>query len=270
MRKKFLGLISILYFGICFYLIITGNINNFIAKQMQIYVKISLIPLLIIGVVNLFIKKDSIFNKSDIILLLPLLFLLFSSDARLTSSFAKNRMDNFKIIEKSKKVKEKKEEKKVEEEPKEEVVIDDLSFEKVDFDVIDETYLSLASFISYYRMSKNYEGKTIRVKGIAVKEAAYLMDGYFVIGRYGISCCAADASFTGFYAKYDTSKIEADKWYEIEGFLEHAKMNDRVDVMVINVVNIKEIKKGDQYVYPCYSYGDGSCKEMKEYNLRYQ
>ena len=36
------------------------------------------------------------------------------------------------------------------------------------------------------------------------------------------------------------------------------------------IKNIKEINsKEEQYIYPCYSYGDGSCSKVIEYNLEY-
>ena len=96
-------------------------------------------------------------------------------------------------------------------------------------------------------------------------------DGYFAIGKYAISCCAADAGFTGFIAKYDNSKITADKWYEVEGILEKGKDKEGYDIMYIKVINSKEIssKGEEQYVYPCYAYDDGSCEAMSKYNLEY-
>ena len=79
-------------------------------------------------------------------------------------------------------------------------------------------------------------GKTIRVKGFVLKDNQYIPDGYFAIGKYEISCCAADATFTGFIAKYDKSNIKKNKWYEIEGVLD--KLNEKNKVMYINVINI--------------------------------
>lgn len=55
------------------------------------------------------------------------------------------------------------------------------------------------------------------MREFALKKASYLPYGYFALGKYAMSCCAADAGFTGFIAKYDNSKIVSDKWYEIEG-----------------------------------------------------
>ena len=104
-----------------------------------------------------------------------------------------------------------------------------------------------------------------------MKKASYLSKGYFAIGKYAISCCAADAGFTGFIAKYDNSKITKDKWYEVEGILEKGKDADGYNIMYINVINIKEISstEEEQYVYPCYAYDGGYCEAIQKYNLEY-
>ena len=119
--------------------------------------------------------------------------------------------------------------------------------------------------------ASKFENKTIKVKGLALKKTAYLPNGYFAIGKYVISCCAADAEFSGFIVKYDNNKIEDDKWYEIEGTLKKGKDSEGYDIMYIKVINIKEIdsKDEEQYVYPCYYYDDGSCKAVSKYNLEY-
>ena len=120
-----------------------------------------------------------------------------------------------------------------------------------------------------YEKAVKYEGKTIKVKGFSVKYSKYLPEGYFALGRYVISCCAADATFNGFFVKMDDHTIIHDKWYEIEGVLEKAVDNDGYQIMAIKIVNIKEIdgSKENQYVYPCYAYDDGECAETKKLNL---
>ena len=108
------------------------------------------------------------------------------------------------------------------------------------------------------------------MRGFALKNISYLSDEYFALGKYLISCCAADATFTSFAVKYDTNKITTNKWYEIEGVLEKGKDKDGYDIMYINVINIKELaQKEDQYVYPCYSYDNGLCKALSKYDLEY-
>ena len=51
--------------------------------------------------------------------------------------------------------------------------------------------------------AKKFVGKTIKVKGFAVDYSDYLNDGYYALGKYSITCCAADAEFAGFMIKTD-------------------------------------------------------------------
>ena len=52
--KKFLGFICLVYSGIIGYVWIFNQLKNFLAPTMQIYIKASLIPLIIIGIVLYF------------------------------------------------------------------------------------------------------------------------------------------------------------------------------------------------------------------------
>ncbi len=286
MSKRYLGLICLLYSGIFGYVVIFDKLKNFLAPQMQMYIKLSIIPMLLIGLVMLFNNKVNYkFKISDLILVLPLVLLIFAGDGRLTSSFASSRITNLNTENRTKseeKVEAKKEEEIIElpksEEKKEEVKeepteenINNYDFSNVDFDIVDASYSELSNYITFAPKADKFKGQTIRVRGFALKKASYLPDGYFAIGKYAISCCAADAGFTGFIAKYDNNKITTDKWYEVEGILEKGKDKDGYNIMYINVINIKEIssKGEEQYVYPCYAYDDGSCEAMSKYDLEY-
>ena len=196
-------------------------------------------------------------------LILPLVLLIIAGDGRLTASFASNRTTNLNTEKRTKS------EEKVE--TKKEEIIESYDFSNVDIDVIDASYVDLSNYITFSSKAEKFESQTIRVRGFALKKASYLSKGYFAIGKYAISCCAADAGFTGFIAKYDNSKITKDKWYEVEGILEKGKDADGYNIMYINVINIKEISstEEEQYVYPCYAYDGGYCEAIQKYNLEY-
>ena len=49
--KKFLGIVCFIYSSLILYIWIKGDLNNYIAPNMQMYIKGSLIPLIIIGIV---------------------------------------------------------------------------------------------------------------------------------------------------------------------------------------------------------------------------
>lgn len=264
MKRRFLALICLLYFSIISYVLLSNNLKNFLAPTMQIYIKISALPLLFMGVVLLIYDKGKYkFKISDLVLLLPLIMIVFASDGRLTTTLASNRMQKINI--------EKKNINKIIENNEEDLLEDDIEeydFSKVDFDVKDSTYFDLTDYFSSSRYVFKEVGKTIRVKGFITE---YYSPEYFVIGKYAVTCCTADSSFAGFVSKYDTEKIKYNNWYEIEGVLKKGKDNENNDIIYIKIVNIKEIdsKKEEQYVYPCFSYDDKTCSEVLKYNLEY-
>ena len=264
MKNKFLGIICILYSLIILYTLIFDKLKNFLAPNMQIYIKISIIVLLFIGIVILFSNHNHYkFKMTDLILFLPFIMIILCSDCKLTNNIASNRM-NLKTV------KEEVKEEITEEEKVEEIIYDKDNL-TIDFDVIDENYYSLADFISFPGAKYNqYENKTIKVRGFTMKEGNYIPNGYFTIGKYTITCCAADAEFAGFYVKEEDFDIKDDSWYEIEGVLEKSRYQG-INIMTIKIINIKEIDSFSEelYVYPCYSYGDGSCKEFTKYNLKH-
>lgn len=278
MKKKFLGIICLLYSIIIFYVWISGTLKNFLAPQMQIYLKVSAFPLLIMGLVIFFSKKFSHqLEISDFMLFLPLILLILAGDGRLTSSFAANRATTFnndvKIEETTKDNQEEiKDTNDKKEEETETTNKEEYDFNNPDFDVIDESYDELASYMSFVPFSSKYHGKTIKVRGFVLKKDTYIPEGYFSLGKYTISCCAADATFLGFIVKEGDFTVENDKWYEIEGVLEDNPDKSNGIMTAIRVINIKPIdgKKEEQYVYPCYAYDDGSCKEISKYDLQYE
>ncbi len=261
--KRYLGIICLLYSGIFGYVVFFDKLKLFLAPGMQIYVKLSIIPMMLIGLVMLFNNKVNYkFKISDLILILPVILLILSGDGKLSISFASNRVLNFNI------------ENKVlsedTESTKEKSDIDKKTydFSKPYFEIVDENYVELANYITFAPKASKFEEKTIRVKGFALK-MEYLSDSYFALGKYAISCCVADAEFAGFIIEYDNSKVIENKWYEVEGILKKGKDADGYDIMYIKVINIKEMDSSEQYVYPCYAYDNGSCKAVTKYNLEY-
>jgi uncharacterized repeat protein (TIGR03943 family) len=263
MKKKFIGIIYLLYSGIIIYILLTNQLKNFLAPQMQIYVKVLVIPMIIIGIVMLFNKEEYKLKITDIILLLPLALLLLAGNTKLTTSFASNRTINTNY---SKRVKTK----TIKEETKEEIVIEEITDFNPYFIIEDSNYDTLSSYITYEPKAEKFINKTIKVKGFALKYASYLPKGYFLIGKYSISCCIADAGFTGFIVKDNGTKINNNKWYDLEGILRKGQDKDGYDIMYIEIINIKEIdpKSEEQYIYACFVY-DQKCSSVTKYDLEY-
>lgn len=261
--KRYLGIVCLLYSGIFGYVVLFDKLKNFLAPSMQIYLKLSIIPLLVIGIIMLTNKSHYKFKVIDLVLLIPLVFLVLAGDGRLTSSFASNRSGKFNASDRVKNT-DLKEKNDVEEK-----VVDEYDFSNPYFQINDTNYIDLAYYFAEAPKASKFMGKTIKVKGFALKDLEFMDSNYFAVGKYEISCCAADASYIGYIAKYDISKISPDKWYEIEGVLDIGKDKEGYDIVYINVINLKEISSEEQYVYPCYSYGENACKELEKYNLEY-
>lgn len=269
MKKRFLGIICLLYAGIIIYVVLSNSIKNYLAPQMQIYLEIAIIPLLIMGLVLCFNNKVNYkFKVTDLILLLPLFMLILAGNGRLSSSFASNRNSSFRKNTVIIRTEERKEEPTVQPKPVEIPSSDEFV---ADYEVIDENYNELANYITYPPKIDNLVGKKIRVSGLSLKQTSYLPSNYVMIGKYSISCCAADAEFIGFILDYDKSRIQNNNWYEVEGTLKESKDVNGYTILVIDVENIKEIdeSKQEQYIYPCSSYGDGKCSEVLKYDLEY-
>ena len=260
--KKFLGVICLIYSGIIAYVWMFDEAKNFLAPTMQIYLKVALFPLVIIGIVLYFMEHIHYkFKVTDIVLLLPIIMFVFAGNGRLSASFATNRMNFNSKVSNKKIVKDISDDIKID--------IKDYDFTNPDFDIIDENYYELANYLTFLVDADKYSGKTVRVRGMASKVGEYISGNYIGIGKYGITCCAADAGFVGFLVKLDNQKIKINHWYEIEGVLTKTKDNAGYEVLVLTLASVKEIdsKSEEQYVYSCYTYGDGSCSEVDKYNL---
>ena len=260
MKNKFLGIICLLYSGLIGYVWIFNKIKNYLAPNMQIYLKISFFILLIIGILNIINKEIKYkLKKIDLILILPIIMFIISGNGRLTASLATNRMININDkIENNEELNEE----KIDTENKE------YDFTNPYFDVKDETYDGLSNYLTFTTKTNTYVGKTIRIRGLATNKQESILDGFFLIGKYLISCCVADASFVGFIVKKDEFKIQENNWYEIEGILERTKDKNKNSMMKIKIINLKEIdsKTEEEYIYPCYTY-NSSCEAMSKYNL---
>ncbi len=253
--KKFLGIVCFIYSLIIVLIKLQGNLNNFLAPSMQKYILVSIPILIIMGLVLVFnnnIHYD--FKFTDLILLLPLIMLVFAKDGRLTTSIASNKISNTKTSD------------VINEEKSDDKQYD---FTNIDFDVKDESYITLEEYITYHYNPEKLVGKTIRVRGFVIKETNGIPKNYFMIGKYEVSCCAADAVFGGFLSKYDLNKINSNEWYEVTGVLKLTKNIYNEDSLYIDVKEIKKIDEEDIYVYPCHNYGDGNCSVMDNYELVY-
>ena len=263
MKNKFLGIICFIYSIIILYVWISGLMKSFLAPNMQIYLKISVVPMFILGICLSF-NNHYQFKYSDLVLLLPLVMLIVAGDGNLSIKFAQSRMTSISN-------KYDKREKATIEEPSEIIDVEDPFVDGYYFDITDSVYSYLADYITYMSGARAFEGKTIRFRGFALDYSEYLTSEYIAVGKYAITCCAADAEFTGFMVKYDPAKVKYGNWYEVEGILRLGVDNEGYAIMTVDAVKVKEInpKSEEQMVYSCSAYGDGRCSELLKYDLVY-
>ena len=118
MKKKFLGLISMLFAILIIYVWINNDLKNYLAPQMQIYIKVAVFPLIIMSLVSLFSESEYKFKITDLILLLPIIMIILAGNGRITSTIASNRTMTSKVKRNAIKVENKEEKKEIKEEEK--------------------------------------------------------------------------------------------------------------------------------------------------------
>lgn len=94
-----------------------------------------------------------------------------------------------------------------------------------------------------------YQGKKIKVYGFVYRDEMLKKDE-FVLGRYALTCCTADAAVYGFSIKEaPVRKFKNDQWYEITGILDTEKF-EGYDIPVIKYTSSKKIKAPKEaYIY---------------------
>ena len=88
-----------------------------------------------------------------------------------------------------------------------------------DSDVIPEmndVYADVSGYLSSSPKAGKFIGKTIRVRGFTINDNSYLPEGLYGLGKYGVSCCVADAGFMGFIINPDGHKIKKSTLKKLE------------------------------------------------------
>ena len=204
---------------------------------MQNYIIIAGTVLLLVGIGLFFLNTKDSLRITETLLLLPILFLVVAGDGKLTTSFAYNRNNSFQMgntVRKNDDPKEKSEKKS-----RDELILDDnTDFQTVDFLVVDESYVGLSEAITYSNNPDKLVGKTIRVRVFTLMNSPFIPKEYFGLGKYEISCCAADAGFVGYIVQADEDiQIQDNTWYEIEGVIDVGEDTYGQTVGIIRMVN---------------------------------
>ncbi len=118
--------------------------------------------------------------------------------------------------------------------------------------VDDNRYLAILNILHEY--PSLFVGKEIEIVGFAYKEPDF-EDDQFVIARFGVSCCVADASVYGIISTMDeigSIQYEEDQWIRVTGKLSTTIMNDW-ELPLLQVTNEEKINEPENpYVYEYY------------------
>lgn len=121
---------------------------------------------------------------------------------------------------------------------------------KPEISINDTDYIPVMNIIE--NNTDQFVGKKIEVSGFVYHEKGF-KDNQFVVARFGISCCAADASVYGLLSTLENaSALKKDTWVHIKGIIQKTTYNGE-NVPYIQVQRIESIHKPDNpYVYELY------------------
>ncbi|MBS4220252.1 TIGR03943 family protein [Bacillus sp. FJAT-49711] len=117
--------------------------------------------------------------------------------------------------------------------------------------VDDDHYLAILNIL--HEDPSLFVGKEIEIIGFVYKEPDFNED-QFVVARFGVSCCIADASVYGIISTMDGfENIEEDQWVQATGKLSTTTMNDW-ELPFLQITNVKKMNEPENpYVYEYYT-----------------
>lgn len=120
--------------------------------------------------------------------------------------------------------------------------------------VAEPWYIETLNTIDLYL--NNFVGKRMEMSGFVYRQDG-MKDNQFVVGRFAISCCSADAAPFGVLVDYDRAKSWAnDTWVKVSGTLQKTTYEDQ-EIMMLKVDSVTKLDtpKDKQYIYPNPDFG---------------
>jgi len=111
-----------------------------------------------------------------------------------------------------------------------------------------EIYMEILSTIDLFK--EHFIGKKIELTGFVYREQDLRSD-QFIVGRFAVSCCSADASPYGVLTEFATANHFAkDTWVKVTGTIENGNYNGN-DIFTIHATKVDQIPTPKTpYVYP--------------------
>lgn len=98
-------------------------------------------------------------------------------------------------------------------------------------------------------------GKKLEMTGFVYRQEE-MKSNQFVVGRFSIQCCSADAAPFGVLVEYDRAPALADdSWVTVTGTIGKTTYND-IEIMVLKVEKVTKAEPSkNPYVYPNFDFG---------------
>ncbi|WP_307559900.1 TIGR03943 family protein [Paenibacillus sp. V4I7] len=128
---------------------------------------------------------------------------------------------------------------------------------KKDFISIGEKgFMEIISSMDFYM--ENFMGKKVDISGFVYREND-MKEDQFVVSRFAVQCCSADAAPYGLMVESAAGKeLKKDTWVKITGILEKTNYNGN-EIMKIHASKIEKIPAPNSpYTYPDFDYFEKS------------
>lgn len=114
----------------------------------------------------------------------------------------------------------------------------------------DENYIAMTTILD--QSPEKFVGKEIELIGFVYREPDF-HDDQFVVARFGLSCCVADAAVYGTLATLPNAKEYAeDQWIKVTGKLATTQYNEW-EIPYVHILSIEQIDQPESpYVYEKY------------------
>ncbi|MFC3770281.1 TIGR03943 family putative permease subunit [Paenibacillus sp. GCM10012303] len=119
--------------------------------------------------------------------------------------------------------------------------------------VPEELYIETLTTLDLY--ADQFTDKKVKLSGFVYRDET-MNERQFVIARFSIQCCSADAAPFGVLVESDKANLyAADQWVELTGTIGKTTFGGS-ELMVIQAAQLSKIEAPkEQYVYPNYDFG---------------
>jgi putative membrane protein len=118
--------------------------------------------------------------------------------------------------------------------------------------VTPENYLDIMSILDLY--VNQFVGKQLELVGFVFRERDF-SENQFVVARFAIQCCSADATVYGTLAEWSKAKkLETDSWVRVTGRIDRTEYGSQ-NIPLLQIEDVQQIEEPDEpYVYPSTEY----------------